>query len=138
MGTVAVTWVASQSMTGADSYGHPLVIGSWPERDPEWSGLKPADLLLLSAAACSAYEVMMILSRQREMIDALEIACAGEQEPDPPYAFTRIHLHYIVKGPSLNPKKVERAIRLSQDKYCSVVNTLKPTVNISSDFEMVA
>ena len=137
MRTVAVNWVASQLMTGVDSLGHPLVIGSWPEKDPEWSGPKPADLLLLSAAACSAYDVMMILSKQRETLESLEIVCTGEQEPEPPYAFTSIHLHYIVKGSSLDAKKVERAIRLSEDKYCSVVNTLKPTVKISSDFEMV-
>jgi len=136
MGTVVVNWVASQLMTGVDSFGHPVVIGSWPEKDPEWSGLKPADLLLLSAAACSAYDVVMILSKQREMVESLEIACTGEREPDPPYAFTSIHLHYIVKGSSLDPKRVERAIRLSEDKYCSVINTLKPTVKISSDFEM--
>jgi len=137
MRTVAVNWVVSQLMTGVDSVGHPLVIGSWPEKDPEWSGPKPADLLLLSAAACSAYDVMMILSKQRAVLESLEIACTGEQEPNPPYAFTSIHLHYIFKGPGLDPKKVERAIRLSEDKYCTVVNTLKPAVTISSDFEMV-
>lgn len=136
MGTVAVKWIESQLMTGVDSFGHPLVMGSWPEKEPEWAGLKPSDLLLLSAAACSAYDVIMILGRQREPLAGLEVTCAGEQESEPPYTFTSIHLHYTLKG-NLNPKKVERAIKLSEEKYCSVVNTLKDTVKITNDYEII-
>jgi len=54
MGQVSIQWVNSQLMVGVDSFGHPLVMGSWPEQSPEWAGLKPSDLLLLSAAACAA------------------------------------------------------------------------------------
>jgi putative redox protein len=137
MGTVAVKWIESQLMVGVDSYGHPLVTGSWPEKSPEWAGLKPSDLLLLSAASCSAYDVVLILTRQREPLLGLEVTCTGEQQAEAPYAFTKMHLHYIVKGIALNPKKVARAIRLSEEKYCSVINTLKGQVEISSDFEIV-
>ncbi len=136
MSTVVVKWVESQLMTGVDSYGHPVVIGSWPERQPEWAGLKPSDLLLLAAASCSAYDVIMILTKQREPLNGLEVTCTGEQLPDPPYTFTRIHLHYTVKG-AVNPNKLARAIRLSEEKYCSVINTLKPNVEITSDYEIV-
>ncbi|MDX1520677.1 MAG: OsmC family protein [Anaerolineae bacterium] len=137
MGTVAVKWIESQLMVGVDSFGHPLVSGSWPEKDPEWAALKPSDLMLLSAASCSAYDVVMILGRQREPLAGLEVTCTGQQESEPPYKFTALHLHYTVKGDGLNPKKVERAIALSEDKYCSVVNTLKPSVMITSDFEII-
>lgn len=137
MGTVGIKWVESQLMTGVDSFGHPLVIGSWPEKEPQWAGLKPSDLLLLAAASCSGYDVVMILTKQREPLEGLEISCTGEQAPEAPYAFTKIHLHYRVKGAGLNPNKVERAIRLSEEKYCSVINTLKGTVEITNDFEMV-
>jgi putative redox protein len=123
-------------MTAVDSFGHPLVIGSWPEKEPEWAGLKPSDLLLLSAASCSAYDIVMILTKQREPLVALEVSCSGEQQSEPPYAFTKIHLHYTVKGP-LSPNKVERAIRLSEERYCSVINTLKPAVQITSGYELV-
>ena len=123
-------------MTGVDSFGHPLVMGSWPEKEPEWAGLKPSDLLLLSAASCSAYDVVMILTKQRQPLEGLEVTCRGEQQAEAPYAFTHIHLHYRLKGP-LDPKKVERAIRLSEDKYCSVINTLKATVEISSDYKLI-
>ena len=137
MGTVAIKWIDSQLMVGVDSFGHPLIGGSWPEKEPEWAGLKPSDLLLLSAASCSCYDVVMILTKQREPLEGLEVTCSGEQASEAPYQFTSLHLHYIVKGKGLNPKKVERAIRLSEDKYCSVINTLKPTVEITSDFEII-
>ena len=136
MGTVAVKWIESQLMTGVDSFGHPLVMGSWPEKTPEWAGLKPSDLLLLSAAACSAYDVAMILDRQREPLMGLEVTCNGEQESEPPYRFTALHLHYTLKG-VLNRQKVERAIKLSEEKYCSVVNTLKATMPITSTYEIM-
>ncbi len=136
MGTVAVKWVASQLMVGVDSFGHPLVMGSWPEQEPEWAGLKPSDLLLLAAASCATYDVVMILKKQRQPVAAVEVRCSGEQESEPPYRFTRIHLHYTVRG-AVDEDKVARAIQLSEEKYCSVTNTLKPTVTITSSFEVV-
>lgn len=136
IGTVSVKCVESKLMIGVDSFGHPLVIGNWPERDPQWSGLKPSDLLMLAAASCSSYDVIMILNKQKEPIQGLEVTCTGTQEDEPPYHFTSIHLHYTVRG-AVNPKKVERAIDLSEEKYCSVTNTLKHGVKITSDFVIV-
>ncbi|MCB9076432.1 MAG: OsmC family protein [Anaerolineaceae bacterium] len=136
MGTVAIKWVESRLMTGVDSFGHPLTIGSWPEREPQWAGLKPSDLLMLAAASCSAYDVIMILTKQKEPLEGLEVTCTGEQQPEPPYTFTTMHLNYIFKG-NLNPKKVERAIKLSEEKYCSVTNTLKATVAITNSYEII-
>jgi putative redox protein len=135
MGTVSLKLVAGQLMVGADSFGHPLVIGSWPEKSPEWAGLKPSDLLLLAAASCSAYDVAMILGKQREPLEALEVQCTGTQEPEPPYQFTAIHLHYTAKG-AVNPQKLARAIELSETKYCSVINTLKASVRITNDYDI--
>jgi len=136
VGTVTVKWIESMLMTGADSNGRPLVIGWQRDKEPEWAGLKPSDLLLLAAASCSAYDVVSILTKQREPLDGLEITCTGEQEANPPYQFTNIHLHFAVKGP-VTPKKVERAIELSEEKYCSVTNTLKASVKITTDFEII-
>lgn len=136
MSTVEVKWIDSQLMVGVDSYGHPLITGSWPEKDPEWSALKPSDLLLLSAASCSGYDVIMILKKQREPIEGLEVICTAEQEAVPPFKFSKLHLHYRVKG-NVSLENIGRAIKLSEEKYCSVINTLKPTVEISSDYEIV-
>jgi putative redox protein len=137
LSTVSLKWAGSELMIGADSYGHPIVTGSWPEQSPEWAGLKPSDLLLLSAAACSAYDVVKILLKQREPLAGLEVQCAGEQAPEPPYVFTSIHLHYRASG-AVNPRNLARAIELSETKYCSVINTLKASVAITSDYEIAA
>ena len=98
IGTVAVKWVDSNLMTGADSRGQPIVIGTWEGKEPTWNGLKASDLLLLSAASCTTYDVALILNKQREPLEDLEVTCTGEQLDDPPFTFTKIHLHYKVKG----------------------------------------
>ena len=136
MGTVSLKWIDSMLMVGADSAGNTLVMGHQSAKDPEWSGLKPSDLLLLSVASCTAYDVVMILKKQREPLQGLEISCNGEQNPDPPYAFHHVHIHYKIYG-ECSVEKVARALQLSEEKYCSVINTIRPTVEISSDFEMV-
>lgn len=135
-GTVYVKWIESKFMTGVDSRGNTVEMGRNLEREPPWSGLKPSDLLLLAAASCSTYDVLMILEKQREPVDGVEVICVGEQEKEPPYKFVSIHLHYKIKG-ELKPEKVERAIKLSEEKYCSVTNTLKQAVPITSDFELI-
>jgi putative redox protein len=135
MGTVTLKWIESQLMVGADSFGRPLVIGWERDQQPEWTGLKPSDLLLLAAASCASYDIVSILTKQREPLAGLEVACTGEQRAEPPYNFTSIHLHYVARGP-INPDKLMRAINLSEDKYCSVTNTLKASVKITSDFEI--
>ena len=136
MSTVTLRWVGSTLMTGMDSQGQSLVMGRWEERDPPWMGLKPSDLLLLAAASCSTWDVVTILSKQRQPLQALEVTCRGEQAPDPPHAFTSLHLHYAIHG-SVASDKVERAIKLSLEKYCSVVNTLDSSVEVNTDFEII-
>ncbi len=133
---VFVKWVESTLIVGSDSRGRPIVIGGKPGEEPEWVGVKASDLLLLAAAACSTYDVVTILAKQREPLEGLEVECSGDQNSKPPYAFTSIHLRYLVKG-DVNPEKLERAIRLSEEKYCSVISTLRPTVGITSEYEIM-
>ncbi len=136
--TVNVQWIPSTDllMTGIDSRGTSTVIGITEDNDPPWRGLKAKDMLLLSAASCSAYDIVNILNKQKENLVSLEVICSGQQESEPPRKFTHIHLKYVFKG-QLNPENVEKAIRLSEDKYCPVINTLKGSVEITSDYEIV-
>ncbi len=136
MGSVSVKWVDSKLMVGVDSHGHPLVISTWPERDPQWSGLKPSDLLLLAAASCSMYDVLEILRKQRIILKDLEVICSGEQLREPPYRFVKVHLSYIAQGNVL-PEKLEKAIKLAQEKYCSVIATIRPGVDLTSEYQIV-
>lgn len=126
---------------GRDSYGHVVVSGSWPQENEswqEWKGLKPSDLLLLSLASCSAHDVVMILGRQRQQLTNLYVSVEGEQASEPPYQFTEIHQHYTVEGIGLDPRKVERAIKLSEERYCSVAATIRGVARLSHSFAVVA
>ena len=135
-GTVNVRWTGARMMQGVDSRGTALSIGFNRDADPVWSGVKPSDLLLLSAASCSAYDVVEILQKQREPLEGLDIQCIGEQITEQPYHFVSVHLKYSIKG-AVSPRKVERAIQLSEDKYCSVLATLRPSLKLSSEFEII-
>lgn len=134
--TVQLKWVDATLMTGVDSGGRPIVMGHYPSDTTDWRGLKASDLLLLSAASCSTYDVVTILKKQREPLEKLDVICTGEQLKEPPYRFVHIHLHYVARG-AISAENLEKAIHLSEDKYCSVIASLRPQVEITSDFEII-
>jgi putative redox protein len=140
MSNVALKWTGEGKLfAGRDSFGHMLMAGSWPAEDEswqEWKAVKPSDLLLLSLASCSAHDVVLILERQRQTLTDLYINVDGENAADPPYQFTHIHLHYTLSGEQLDPEKVERAIKLSEEKYCSVAATIRGVATITHSFEI--
>lgn len=141
MANIALKWAGadSQMFIGRDSFGHVLLAGTWRSEDAEWRewrAIKPSDLLLLSLASCSAHDVVMILGRQRQTLRELYVEVDGDQLEDPPYNFTKIHLHYIVTGEALDERKVARAIRLSEERYCSVAATIRGVAEISHSFEL--
>ena len=136
MSTITLRWIESHFMVGSDSNGHSIVIGKSPDPDFQWAGIKPSDLLLLAVASCSAYDVVEILIKQREPLVGYKVMCEGNQMTDPPYTFTDINLRYLVWG-DVNPAKLQRAICLSEDKYCSVISTLRLGVPIASDYEIL-
>ena len=135
MGTITLRSVEDKLMIATDSNGHSIVIGRSPDEGFTWYGMKPSDLLLISAAACSAYDVVEIMAKQKQPMRDLKVECRGDQMENPPYTFTRIHLHYLAYG-NVDPQKLEKAIRLAEEKYCSVLSTLRPGVPISSDFQI--
>ena len=142
MSNVALKWTGedSQMFIGRDSFGHVLMAGSWPQDEndewQEWKAIKPSDLLLISLASCSAYDVVMILKRQRQPLVNLYVSVDGTQATEPPYQFTDIHLHYTAEGEGLSTEKVERAIHLSEEKYCSVAATVRGVAKLSHSFEI--
>ncbi len=134
-GSVYLRWVGSHLMVGNDSRGTPIIIGV-QDQERKITALKASDLLLLAAASCASYDIVTILTKQRQPLESLEVICTGEQESEPPYRFLHIHLHYIIKG-DVDAQKVKRAIQLSEDKYCSVTNTLRSSVNITSEYDIL-
>ncbi len=135
MAQVAIKWVESHLMVGIDSQGNSIVIGS-TNQNPNGSGVKPNELLLIATASCTMYDVIEILTRQREPFRDVQVTCTGDQLKTPPYSFTNLHLHYKVFG-DVSEDKVIKAIELSQQKYCSVSTTIRQSIPVTYDYEIV-
>lgn len=135
MKQITLRWVEDQVMVGSDSNHHSIVIGKNADPNGAWLGVKPAELLLMAAAACSSWDVIEILTKQREPFTDLFVICTGEQQEEAPWNFTNIHLKYSVSG-NVNEEKLKRAIRLSEEKYCSVTNTLRKGTEVTSEYEI--
>jgi putative redox protein len=104
----------------------------------EETALSPMENVLASLAACSSFHVLTILKKKRQKILGYSVEATAERREDPsPRVFTKIHLKYIVKGENIAPEAVKSAIRLSEEKYCSVGGMLKKAVPITSSFEIV-
>ncbi len=100
------------------------------------NGVSASDLLPLSLIGCSSYDVVSILEKQRQKVMDLAVSAESTRDPDPPFTFRKIHVHYKVSGIDLDPEKIAKAIQLSEEKYCGVFATLKKAVEITSDFEI--
>lgn len=131
-----LTWTGDRSFLGQTESGHSIVIGT-AHGDAPKPGPSAMELVLLGAGSCSAWDVVSILEKGRQQIDDVIVELEGGRADEPPKIFTRIHLHFIVKGRGLDPSKVDRAIALSVEKYCSAVAMLEKTATITHDFEIV-
>ncbi len=130
---VKLEWLRSRMFVGTDHMGKSIAIGYLREDDPEGHAVNPADLMLLSAASCSAYDVVQILEKGKQPLENLRVDVSAEQSQEPPYPYVSLHFNYIIKG-DIAPDKVERAIQLSEEKYCSVLATLKPGLTFTSEY----
>lgn len=133
--SVHLEWVGSRMVVGTDHKGHTISIGYQREKEPEWQGANPSDLLLLSAASCSTYDVVAILEKQKQPLEGLTVTVTARQNAEVPYNYLSMHITYHIRG-DVDPDKVERAIHLSEEKYCSVTNTLRPSMEITSDYDI--
>jgi putative redox protein len=95
-------------------------------------------MLLVALASCSSVDVVEILEKKRKKLSLLEVIATGEQDPEPPWTYRKIHVKYRLGGEGLTPKAVEQAISLSQDKYCSVAATIRGVAQITTEYEIVA
>jgi len=98
---------------------------------------RPMEMVLVGTGGCTAYDVVLILKRGRHNVTGCEVKVTAERAPRDPKVFTRIHMHFTVRGKDLRREVVERAIHLSHDKYCSASIMLAKTAGISQDFEIV-
>ncbi len=135
MGKSRVTWVQKLQFVGTDSTKHSVVLSKPDEENGV--GMKPGELLLVSLTGCTAYDVVNILQKKRKKLVHLEVEAEAQQQETPPWPYTAIHLYYIVVGEDISDRDVAKAIQLSHEKYCSVSATLRPSVEITHDYEVL-
>jgi len=133
---VRVKWDEGKTFVGTASTGHKIVFGN-SGADGQRPGPSAMELLLMGTGGCSAYDVISILEKGRQKIDDVEIEIEADRADDHPKVFTRIHMHFIVKGRDLNPKRVEQALSLSIDKYCSASAMMAMSATLTHDYEII-
>ena len=137
MDSVKVRWNGARQFVGWDEAGHGLVMDSSAHYKGEGSGVRPLELFLYAIAGCTAMDVISILEKKRQDVRDLEMQVdAVQREEEFPHIYTEIHLHYIVTGFSVKPEAVERAIELSEEKYCSVRGMLGPQTTVKATFDV--
>ena len=128
--TEGITFVAESGS------GHAIVVDVAPEVGGRNLGPRPLELLLMGTGACTAVDVVLILRKARQTVTGCVVELDSERAPDDPKVFTKIHFHFVVSGTGLAPAHVERAIKLSRDKYCSATAMLAKTAQVTTDFEI--
>ena len=132
-----IKWVEGVSFVGEAGSGHAVVIDGAPESGGRNLGMRPMEMVLTGAAACTAFDVVLILRKARQPIADCTVDAEAERAPTEPKVFTKIHLRYTVAGRGLDPKQVERAVKLSKDKYCSATAMLAKTAEITFEIAIV-
>ena len=131
-----VKWLDHMSFVGESESGHSVVMDGPPDDGGRNLGVRPMEMVLLGMGGCTAFDVVLILQRQRQPITDCQVELSAERADTVPKVFTKIHVHYIVKGKSLDEKKVARAVAMTAEKYCSVSIMLAKSAEITHDFEI--
>ena len=135
---MVVTWKTNFQLEAKNEKGLSVKFDAPIEHGGEETALSPMENVLASLAACSSFHVLRIMRKMRQEISDYSVeAIAERREEPPPRVFTKIHLKYIVKGKNINPEAVNKAIHLSEEKYCSVGGMLKEAVEITSSYEIL-
>ena len=134
---ISVNWVDGMLMVGKSHSGHSITMDGPPEIGGNNLGVRPMEMLLLGVAGCTMIDVVTTLKKMRQDLTNCETKLSAERADEHPKVFTDIHIQFIVKGQDLDPKKVEKAIILSAEKYCSASIMLGKTASITHDFEIV-
>ncbi len=131
-----IKWVEGVSFVGESETGHAVVLDGAPENGGRNIGMRPMEMLLIGMGACTSFDVVTILKKARQPIVDCVADIQAERANEVPKVFTKIHVHFVVTGDGLNAVQVERAVKLSAEKYCSASIMLSKSVEITHDFEI--
>ena len=131
-----VQLVEGMTFVAESGSGHAVVVDAAPDVGGKNLGARPMELVLMGTGACSAIDVVHILRKSRQAVSGCVVELDSQRADDDPKVFTKIHMHYVVTGKGLAPAQVERAIKLSKEKYCSATIMLAHTAQITFDYEI--
>lgn len=126
-----VKWIEEVSFVAETESGHAILVDGAPEAGGRNLGPRPMELVLAGTAACTAFDVVWILRKARQPLATCVVEAEADRAPVDPKVFTRIHLKYRIAGSGLNRDQVERAVRLSKEKYCSATLMLAKTAEVT-------
>jgi len=135
--TVNVKWAGKLTFIGRGGNGETVTMDAGESNGGLGLGHSPMDLLLIGAGGCASIDIVMILKKARQDISDVEVEVFGERAEEMPKKYTKIHMHFVVKGTDLKAAHVERAVTLSMEKYCSASATLAGGVDMTFDWEVV-
>lgn len=133
-----IKWVEGATFLGESGSGHAVVMDGPPDMGGRNLGVRPMEMMLLGMGGCTAFDVVHILKKSREAVTDCVAEMSAERAGSEPKVFTRIHVHFIVKGHELKENKVKKAVDLSAEKYCSASIMLgNAGVEITHDYEII-
>ena len=133
---VRVKWVEGVCFVGESETGHAVVLDGAPENGGRDIGMRPMEMLLIGMGGCTSFDVVTILKKARQPIVDCVAEIDATRADEIPKVFTKIHVHFVITGNDLNETQVERAVKLSAEKYCSASIMLSKSVTITHDFEI--
>jgi putative redox protein len=131
-----IKWIEGAAMLGEAGSGHGVLMDGPPDFGGRNLGVRPMEMLLLGMGGCTEFDVLLILRKARQQVTDCVVELEAERAETDPKVFTRIHAHFILTGKGLSEKQVERAIKLSAEKFCSASIMLGATATITHDFEI--
>ena len=132
-----VKLVEGMTFMAESGSGHAMVLDASPDIGGRNLGPRPMELLLMGLGGCTSIDVMLILRKSREQVTDCVVELDAERAPTDPKVFTSIHMRYVVTGRGLDRNKVERAIKLSAEKYCSATAILSSSAKITHSLDLV-
>jgi len=134
---ISVKWIDGMLMVGKSDSGHAIVMDGPPEIGGENLGVRPMEMLLLGMAGCTMIDVVSTLKKMREDIVDCQTQVSADRAEEYPKVFTNIHVHFVLRGNQLNPSNVDKAIKLSAEKYCSASIMIGKTAIITHDYKII-
>ncbi len=132
-----IKWVDGRMFVGESGSGHAVVMDGPPDHGGRNMGIRPMEMILLGLGGCSSFDVIEILQKGRHEVSDCTAEVSGERVDAIPSVFSKIHLHFKVSGKNLKSSAVERAVKLSAEKYCSASIMLSKSVEITHSFEVI-